>query len=409
MSLSNEYNNLTRSDATILVELYMKSINNSLSINNTAHAMFYNMIQYQLPGSLLVMTQVSHERDNVSMSQSNALTQHNIYKRSIAPFVAVSTQVSNRNENSSMNSTFLHNPTHDTFHSDKHSETSDMFFNSIKELFDGVNKNESFIITSKRIRTTIMKHINKLQSMQIVTFLSCAIHNYIHANQPIIEEVLGDNTYEYNECYGCEWEGSDYFYYCTSYGLNKPVCSVCVKTSEEDNYNDTFVEYEEYECNKCQSCEYFGTGYFYHYINNNLNTPLCIDCKLKNDIQIKYDLDNKIEEDDVVDEEEEDDEDDNDDGEEDVDVNNDTLECEECVTEWQDGWKKGWKAAMKQIKKFTTQQMLFENIHIPKCASCGGLHNLKKCNGSCGGALRYCSIICQKKDWNEKHKNECSK
>ena len=43
------------------------------------------------------MSQGCYERDNVSMSQSNTPTQHNIYKRSIAPFVAVSTRVSNRN------------------------------------------------------------------------------------------------------------------------------------------------------------------------------------------------------------------------------------------------------------------------------------------------------------------------
>ncbi len=221
------------------------------------------------------------------------------------------------------------------------------------------NKSESFIITSKRVRTTIMKHIDKLKSMQIVTYLSCAIHNYIHANQPIIKEVLGDNTYEYNECYECKWKGEDYFYYCTSYGLNKPICSICVNTSEE---------YEEYECNKCQSCEYFGSGYFYYYSNTALNTPICIDCKLKNDKQIKIPL-----------------------------------------NDYEDGWKKGWKAAMKHIKKFTTQQMLAENIHIPKCISCGEMHNLKKCSGSCKSNVLYCSRICQKKDWYDKHKNECSK
>ena len=85
------------------------------------------------------------------------------------------------------------------------------------------------------------------------------------------------------------------------------------------------------------------------------------------------------------------------------------FECNECDDKWRDGWEKGWKAAMKQIKKFVTLEMRSENIYIPKCASCEGLHNLKKCSGSCRGAVSYCSIVCQKKDWNAIHKQECSK
>ena len=382
----NVYNNLTRSEATKLVELYMTAIDMSqgaaLADHDkyiAAHEMFRKMTQYHLMGSLLVDIELS---DNCF-------------------------------------------------------EVNDMFFNSIKELVSGVEKEQSFVITSKYIRTTIMKHINRLQSMQIVTYLSCAIHNYYQANQPIIKEILGDNTNEYNKCYSCKWGGDDYFYYSTCYGLNKPICSYCVNkcdTEYDAQYNNDFFEYEEYECNKCQSCEYYGMGYFYHYINTDLNTPVCIDCKVKTNIPTKY-TDSNFKE--VVEDENNDTEEDEDalkapdfkaeeyveedveeaeyveaveNLEEDEDDDKEVIfECNDCEDKWCDGWKKGWKAAMKQIKKFVTIEMRSENIHIPKCASCKGLHNLKKCSGSCEGAVSYCSDVCQRKDWDAIHKQKCLK
>ena len=81
--------------------------------------------------------------------------------------------------------------------------------------------------------------------------------------------------------------------------------------------------------------------------------------------------------------------------------------CEGCQYEWRDGWQKGWKSAMKKINKFTKQQKRPENIHIPECAYCGALHNLKKCGGKCNGAVRYCSTKCQKKDWKQEHSEMC--
>ena len=89
--------------------------------------------------------------------------------------------------------------------SDKHAETSDMFFNTIKELVESVEK-EKFGTTQKRIRTTLMRDIGKMQSLQIIMFLKSAIDNYLQQTHEYIKEVLGDNTYEYNDCSVCKWE-----------------------------------------------------------------------------------------------------------------------------------------------------------------------------------------------------------
>ena len=256
--------------------------------------------------------------------------------------------------------------------SKEHTKNSDMFFNIIKELVESVAK-EKFVITQKRIRTTLMSDLEKFQSLQITMFLKSAIDNYLQQTHEYIKETLSDNTYEYNDCSVCKWTGTDYFYYSTIYGLNVPVCSMCVEEKEKEEF-DNYSECSDSCCD-----------------GNN--------------------------------EEEEEEEDDDDDDEEDDDLcddpycqENDDVDdpekffgCEGCQYEWRDGYKKGWKTAMKQIKKFANQQKRPENIHIPECAYCGASHNLKKCAGTCEGAVRYCSKTCQKKDWKEGHRIECSK
>jgi hypothetical protein len=271
--------------------------------------------------------------------------------------------------------------------SDKHAETSDMFFNAIKELVDSAGK-EQFVTTQKRIRTTFMSHIDKTDSLQVLTFLSFAIDNYLQQTHEHIAEKLGDNTYEYNDCSVCEWAGTDYFYYSTIYGLNKPVCKLCVEEKEfgtaKDDEDDEKEEEDEDE---------------------------------DEDEDEKEDEDEDDEDED--DEDEDEDEDDEDEDEEDElcdhsqyqEKQNDDREkffgCEGCQYEWRDGWQKGWKTAMKQVKNFAKQQKRSENIHIPECASCGASHNLKKCGGTCEGTVLYCSTVCQQKDWKEGHRQDC--
>ena len=255
--------------------------------------------------------------------------------------------------------------------SKEHTKNSDMFFNIIKELVESVAK-EKFVITQKRIRTTLMSELETFKSLKITMFLKSAIDNYLQQTHEHIKEAHSDNTYEYNDCSVCKWTGTDYFYYSTIYGLNVPVCSMCVEEKEKEEF-DNYSECSDSCCD-----------------GNN---------------------------------EEEEEEDDDDDDEEDDDLcddpycqENDDVDdpekffgCEGCQYEWRDGYKKGWKTAMKQIKKFANQQKRPENIHIPECAYCGASHNLKKCAGTCEGAVRYCSKTCQKKDWKEGHRIECSK
>jgi len=377
---------------------------------------------------------------------------------------------------------------------DKHSENSDMFFNVIKELVESVAK-EKFVITQKRIRTTLMSELETFKSLKITMFLKSAIDNYFQQTHKYIKEALSDNTYEYNDCSVCKWAGNDYFYYSTIYGLNVPVCSVCVEKKEKEefeNYSecsdsccdgnneeeegkeiDEYAGYvfvykeDETEPQVCSVCDYNGCGSFY-YSSDKIDEPVCHNCEMKyretadcskriyhdgkntkscekcnfngagffatedNKVFVCWDCrEEKVSDDDYIDdndidididseyvpsdEEEEDNEedfsDDPDCQENDEDNNDNDPEkffgCEGCQYEWRDGWQKGWKAAMKQIKKFAKQQKRPENIQIPECAYCGASHNLKKCAGTCEGAVRYCSLVCQKKDWKEGHKQEC--
>jgi len=94
--------------------------NSNIDMSQGKETQSFSLLNEELCSSF-----VNYERDNVSMSQSNTPTQHNIYKRSIAPFVAVSVQVSlnelelsscspNRIETecSTHTSPLLHDPTH---------------------------------------------------------------------------------------------------------------------------------------------------------------------------------------------------------------------------------------------------------------------------------------------------------
>ncbi len=392
--------------------------------------------------------------------------------------------------------------------SDKHAETSDMFFNAIKELVEFV-ENEEVYKTQQRIMNTTMRELcsvycgpdNHCQyiicpAQRAVWFLSRAINNYLQQTHEHIKEALGDNVYEYNDCSVCKWAGNDYFYYSTIYGLNVPVCSMCVEEKEKEEFEDEADEYagyvfvyqeDELEPQVCSVCDYNGCGSFY-YSSDKMDEPVCATCEMKyretvdcskriyhdeyrptntqepDSLQKPYQFhyyplsdtkscgkchfngagffateDNKVfvcwdcreenvSDDDYSDDndseyvpsdEEEEDDDEEEDEEEDFcddphcheDDNEDDPEkffgCEGCQYEWRDGWKKGWKAAMKQIKKFAKKQNRPENIQIPECAYCGASHNLKRCAGTCEGAVRYCSKACQKTDWKEGHKQEC--
>lgn len=340
--------------------------------------------------------------------------------------------------------------------SKEHTKNSDMFFIAIKELVDSLGKEEVYETQQRIMNTTMREYCNlscsepahcefiKCPAERTLRYLSGAINNYFQQTHKHIKEALGDNANEYNDCSVCKWAGTDYFYYSTIYGLNVPVCSMCVEEKEKEKFNkDSEIdEYEGYvfvykedetEPQVCSVCNYNGCGSFY-YSSDKMDEPVCHTCEMKyretadcsqriyhNVSEYGYDGEGVLseeEEDDndseyVPSEEEDDDDDDSDDPHcqenDDKDDPEKFFGCEGCQYEWRDGWKKGWKAAMKQINKFTKQQKRPENIHIPECAYCGASHNLKKCAGTCEGAVRYCSLVCQKKDWKEGHKQECSK
>jgi len=82
--------------------------------------------------------------------------------------------------------------------------------------------------------------------------------------------------------------------------------------------------------------------------------------------------------------------------------------CEGCNYEWRDGFKAGWVKAMNYIYNKTTKA-------IPKtyvCSNCNVMGEItKKCAGTCGGVVRYCSKYCQTEHWSgtHGHKKVCNK
>ena len=378
--------------------------------------------------------------------------------------------------------------------SKEHVKNSDMFFIAIKELVDSLGKEEVYE-TQERIISTTMREYCSLScgedkhcqyiicpAQRTLWYLSSAINNYLQQTHEHIKEARGDLVHEYNDCSVCKWTGTDYFYYSTIYGLNVPVCSHCVwggkmdkKDEEEiDEYAGHVFVYQEDEIEPrvCSQCDYNGCGSFY-YSSDKINEPVCATCEMKyretadcskriyhdeyqpttpqnsyenyysyyplsdtrtcsecnyngagffftedNKVFVCWDCGEKVSDSDKnhcdndgeyvpTDEEEFCDDPQCQENDEDEDDPEKFFGCEGCQYEWRDGWKKGWKAAMKQIKKFAKQENRPENIHIPECAYCGASHNLKKCAGTCEGAVRYCSLVCQKKDWKEGHNQEC--
>jgi len=246
---------------------------------------------------------------------------------------------------------------------DNHVKTSAMFFDTINELFDNVGI-ETFQKTQTRIRTTFMKHLDKLESLKIVTFLSCAIHNNIHMNQVNIQEILGDNTFEYNDCVVCEWCGQDYFYYTTTYGLNKPVCSKCVFVEEPEVTEDDEAEVtedDESEVTEDDEAE----------VTEDDESEVTEDdeAEVTEDDEAEVTEDDEAElteaEDDEAevteaelteDDEAEVTEDDEAEVTEAENLQRENLQREAWEYQFNKGWEKGWKAAMKNIKLFAKQQ-----------------------------------------------------
>ena len=187
--------------------------------------------------------------------------------------------------------------------SKEYTKNSDMFFNAIKELVDSLGKEEVYK-TQQRIKNTTMREYCSLScgepshcdfikcpAQRTLLYLSGAIDNYFQQTHEHIKESLGDNANEYNDCSVCKWAGTDYFYYSTIYGLNVPVCSMCVEEKEKEEFEDeeeideyadhVFVYQEdELEPQTCSRCNYNGCGSFY-YSSDKMNEPVCGTCEMK--------------------------------------------------------------------------------------------------------------------------------
>lgn len=187
--------------------------------------------------------------------------------------------------------------------SHKDTETIDMFFNTIKELVDSLGKEKVYKTQERIISTTMREYCalycgpeNHCQYIRCpaelaVWYLSHAINNYFQQTHEHIKEENGDFALEYNTCSVCDWIGNDYFYYTTKYGLNMPVCIKCVKKKEKeekqqeeeqlDEYAEHVFIYQEYEIEPrtCSVCNYFGCGSYY-YSSDKMNEPVCESCEM---------------------------------------------------------------------------------------------------------------------------------
>lgn len=236
---------ITRSEATNLVEVYMKCTNNCAD-NTIPITIFRHMTSFDNMGTVLVGKVPSH----------------------------------------------------------KDTETSDMFFNTIKELVDLKGKEESYI-TQKRIINTTMREYCKLYcgedehcefiicpARSALWYLNSAIINYFQQTHKQITEYPGDCVYEDNTCFVCNGI-NDYFYYSTMHGLNMPVCKICAFAKDDDEEeaekDEEKVEEEEYagyvfvypeykiEPESCCVCNYNGCGLFYY--SSDRMEPVCNTCE----------------------------------------------------------------------------------------------------------------------------------
>ena len=231
-------------------------------------------------------------------------------------------------------------------------------FDIIQELQTMAIPNLQAIPEYKNLGAPLLSGINTIK------MLHYAVYNYIYnqnnANSGTgCPEDLGDCFTEDARCVVCQTQRYTRFYFSTIFGLNHPVCAICIETNspyemgENEQTDATYVEEEEEDT-----------------------------------------------------EDEEDTEEEEEENEEEEDEEEEEEEEEDGHAEYLAGWNNGWKAAMKHI---STAAHACKLQGPPKCANCCTLfRNLKRCAGSCGGAVKYCSTNCQLADW-QNHKNECHK
>ncbi len=236
-------------------------------------------------------------------------------------------------------------------------------------------------------------------------YLNWAIYNW-HFEYKTHHEDLDDNCFETNTCCICGFEGEDVFYFSTAYGLDNPVCDICVRCSNEneidrdddDDVTDAdYVVDEEDEAEDIEDDEADEDYDDYEVYDDYEDEP-------------EYDEDDEEESESEDDEEESESEDEDEDeesaSEDEDDEDEKVFGCVGCNYEWRDGWIHGYKAALKKMNK-TIRGIKKDIPNAPRCANCDDSHaDLKRCGGC--NDVQYCSVDCQSHDWKRKHKNECA-
>ena len=320
---------------------------------------------------------------------------------------------------------------------DRVAEICETFYVVIDELFAFVEKYPEDTKTVAGLKdfkyiykTYILNESNTSAQKDRNCYISCAALEWAVYNQggfaKTDHENLNDLWEEENTCVVCEVEQTGKFCFSTVYGLEKPVCEECVEDlkQNEKESDEEYVPDEDEEASEADE-----------------------DASEAEDDEDDEDEDDEDEEDDEDDEDEEDDEDDEDEddfpsghydsGEElendesaseagaseagaseaiDEEYPEDWVEreppfefgCTGCNYEWRDGWRQGWKAAMKQMKRYASQQRN-AGIHPTECTNCGTHRGTKRCGGMCNGIVRYCSKRCQTEHWQAGHKVQCGR
>jgi hypothetical protein len=285
--------------------------------------------------------------------------------------------------------------------SDKgHARISTKYWQVIAALFDQLEDNDHY----KKIMNVgkLLGPVKQDIIYTAVDYLNWAVYNWHllnYAEPAPFKEDLSDNCYEDNTCVVCKYSGLDVFYFSTSFGVNDAVCQVCALDGEKEEEDGSEYEEEEEEESESEDEDYEEESG---------------EEEEEEDDEEEEEEDYEGESDDEdyegeSDEEEDEDEDyESEPEEEEPEKKPITLDCEGCDYEWRAGWKNGWRAAMKIIRESADYNRKYCQP-APYCSNCKtSTQKLRRCGGTCGGVVMYCSSTCQLEDWRICHSKECS-
>jgi hypothetical protein len=220
------------------------------------------------------------------------------------------------------------------------------------------------------------------------------VHSDHYKDISICYEDLNDATLEPNTCSVCQYDNtnkpteSQYltrFYYSSVFSLNTPVCQDCLladdidkdaKSEKNDPDYKPFVFKRDNAVASSSAAAYDLDAELDSYDDD--DTTINENIVLTNTYSaMPYDYDAGLHN-----------------AQADTEAENDAKRCYELA------WQNGWKAAMKYMEG---------QSRVPHCEYCGKEGKTKKCGGTCNGKVRYCSVECQTADWKQVHKYACLK